>query len=174
MLKVLSLALPCEEVDNTRSKEKPYRCLQVLPSFTKWNAVNLTDLHLEGLSIPYRDTFRLLFLSVQHLVALELSNIVLTGTDAHGEDIVEGLRDVSSIQRCIPGRVLRYDGDNYYTAPPPAVVSHAERVGFARANAIYIVEGGRHPFLPEGISDSDSNFYLRRLNKTLNDIRLTS
>ncbi|KAL8881373.1 MAG: hypothetical protein Q9198_001416 [Flavoplaca austrocitrina] len=173
-LKVLSLALPYEEVDNTRSKEEPYRCLQVLPSVAKWNTVNPTDLHLEGLSIPYCDLVHLLFWSVPHLVALELSNIVLTGTDAHWEDIVGGLRDVSSIQRCILGQVLRYNGDNYYTAPPPAVVNHTERVGFARSNARYIVEGGRHPFLPEGKPDGDSNFYLRRLNKTLNDIRLTS
>lgn len=54
-----------------------------LPSIENCNPVNLTDLYVEGLPIPYRDLANLLFLSVPHLVALELSMNVVTGTDTH-------------------------------------------------------------------------------------------
>lgn len=143
--------------------------LEIFPSFAEWQVPNLVTLTLKGISFPYRELAGLLFINLPHLSVLSFVSIQLS--EGHWEDVVEGLSRLRKLSHCRIGRSIDLQIIGEFAVEQD--IWHRYRnptVNLGDNIDSYILHGGRHPLLPSGAPNIDSDRYLSRLNKTLQDL----
>ena len=92
-----------------------YKFTEVFPTLGGRVLNNLSNLHVCGLEITYRDLVGLLFLQLSNLTSLYFSNVQLVG-GGHWENIIEGLRQIRQLDRCSLDPSLLYPNFQIYTS----------------------------------------------------------
>ncbi|KAI4116124.1 MAG: hypothetical protein LQ345_003403 [Seirophora villosa] len=162
VLRKLALKLPLN---------RPYfRLPQVFPSVTDWDHPQLQWLELTFVSSSYSDLIGLLFLGFPKLVTLYLDFVQLVGGD--WDDIIEGLHRLSHLRYChLVGLSHLVNGTETVYHPQSAEYSLEDYQKLMGAFDSYVIHGGRHPSLSEGLPDSHSQLYMDRLTKKLDPLR---
>ncbi|KAL8767735.1 MAG: hypothetical protein Q9209_005821 [Squamulea sp. 1 TL-2023] len=175
-LESISLALP-STWDARIMNRSLYDLSRVFPPITRLSLPRLRVLRLRGLRTSYKDLVGLLFIDLPQLEALDLSVFQLQ--DGCWEDIIEGLRHLKDMRSCsLSDDGLLYPSDSLFIRWANEVFNlHGAKEpyegDFTYRIHQYILQGGRHPYLPEGSPDNESHVYMRRLNGTLDELRRT-
>ncbi|KAL8835478.1 MAG: hypothetical protein Q9170_003311 [Blastenia crenularia] len=141
-----------------------YQFSQIFPSVMEWHLHKLRSLHLLGLSVPYGDLISLLFINLASLSDLQLGFIQIT--NGQWEGIIEGFRQFREpLERCCFKGEL-YDTNGRFRNPK---YGH-DTPRFMADISHYIVNGGRHPSLPDTYGDDGSCGYTVPTRKALREL----
>lgn len=163
-LRELSLGAPSVCAYNQNGAEQGfYPFSNVSPPMAEWQLPNLQRLDLEGFETSYSDLVGLLFINLPRLRHLALVFIQLN--DGRWEDIIEGLRRLTSLHSCHIKEDLMYPGNDFYHA------GGYKREDLLPALASYMLRGGRHPSLSSVEPIEASAKYMVKLDETLSGLR---
>ncbi|KAL8644932.1 MAG: hypothetical protein Q9226_007522 [Calogaya cf. arnoldii] len=145
-LQVLDLVFPLPKTAPLVTETfESYRLDHIFNPIREWIRPTLIRLDLVDVSAGYNDLSRLLFSNLPSLQHLHIHRMSLR--DGIWEDIVEGLRQVVSLEYCNLGSFLLHSNGKQYPSNDDAT-SRDEIDSFLETNENYILYGGIHPRYP--------------------------